>query len=47
MAIATGNSLILKPSERDPGAAQIIAELAEKAGSSTALRSNVLSHLRN
>lgn len=32
MAIATGNSLILKPSERDPGAAMIIAELAEKAG---------------
>lgn len=32
MAIATGNSLILKPSERDPGAALIIAELAEKAG---------------
>ncbi|ORY79303.1 methylmalonate-semialdehyde dehydrogenase [Leucosporidium creatinivorum] len=31
-AIATGNSLILKPSERDPGAAMIIAELAEKAG---------------
>lgn len=32
MAIATGNSLILKPSERDPGAAMIIAELCEKAG---------------
>ena len=32
MAIATGNSLILKPSERDPGAAMIIAELAEMAG---------------
>lgn len=31
-SIATGNSLILKPSERDPGAAMIIAELAEKAG---------------
>ncbi|KAK4058383.1 hypothetical protein OIO90_000541 [Microbotryomycetes sp. JL221] len=31
-AIATGNSLILKPSERDPGAAMIIAELAERAG---------------
>ncbi|SCV74145.1 BQ2448_6577 [Microbotryum intermedium] len=32
MAIATGNSLILKPSERDPGAAMIVAELAERAG---------------
>ncbi|KAM0788361.1 hypothetical protein ACM66B_001501 [Microbotryomycetes sp. NB124-2] len=31
-AIAAGNSLILKPSERDPGAAMIIAELAERAG---------------
>lgn len=32
MAVATGNTLILKPSERDPGAAMIIAELAERAG---------------
>lgn len=32
MAIASGNSLILKPSERVPGAAMIIAELAEQAG---------------
>ena len=34
MAIATvtGNTLILKPSERDPGAAMILAELAQKAG---------------
>ncbi|OWT40058.1 methylmalonate-semialdehyde dehydrogenase (acylating) [Cryptococcus neoformans var. grubii Br795] len=32
MAIATGNTLILKPSERDPGASAIIAELCEMAG---------------
>jgi malonate-semialdehyde dehydrogenase (acetylating)/methylmalonate-semialdehyde dehydrogenase len=32
MAIATGNTVILKPSERDPGAAMIIAELCERAG---------------
>ncbi|KZO98390.1 methylmalonate-semialdehyde dehydrogenase [Calocera viscosa TUFC12733] len=32
MATATGNTLILKPSERDPGAAMIIAELCERAG---------------
>lgn len=32
MAIATGNTLVLKPSERDPGAAGIIAELCERAG---------------
>ena len=32
MAIATGNTLILKPSERDPGAASIIVELCERAG---------------
>jgi malonate-semialdehyde dehydrogenase (acetylating)/methylmalonate-semialdehyde dehydrogenase len=32
MAIATGNTLILKPSERDPGACAIIAELCERAG---------------
>lgn len=32
MAIATGNTLIMKPSERDPGAAGIIAELCERAG---------------
>jgi len=32
MAIATGNTLILKPSERDPGAAMIIAELCQRAG---------------
>ncbi|QRW13899.1 aldehyde dehydrogenase family protein [Ceratobasidium sp. AG-Ba] len=32
MALATGNTLVLKPSERDPGAAMIIAELCERAG---------------
>lgn len=32
MALATGNTLILKPSERDPGAAMIIAELCQRAG---------------
>jgi malonate-semialdehyde dehydrogenase (acetylating) / methylmalonate-semialdehyde dehydrogenase len=32
IATVTGNCLILKPSERDPGAAMILAELAAKAG---------------
>ncbi|RMD42795.1 hypothetical protein DV735_g2377, partial [Chaetothyriales sp. CBS 134920] len=32
LATVTGNCLILKPSERDPGAAMIIAELCQKAG---------------
>ncbi|KZP10557.1 Methylmalonate-semialdehyde dehydrogenase [Athelia psychrophila] len=32
MALSTGNTLVLKPSERDPGAAMIIAELCERAG---------------
>lgn len=32
MATITGNTLILKPSERDPGAAMILAELVQKAG---------------
>lgn len=32
LATVTGNTLILKPSERDPGAAMIIAELCQKAG---------------
>ena len=31
-AIITGNCLVLKPSERDPGAAMILAELAKRAG---------------
>jgi malonate-semialdehyde dehydrogenase (acetylating)/methylmalonate-semialdehyde dehydrogenase len=34
MAAVTGNTLILKPSERDPGAAMIIAELFQRAGPS-------------
>lgn len=32
IATITGNTLIIKPSERDPGAAIILAELAQKAG---------------
>ncbi|KAK9780777.1 putative methylmalonate-semialdehyde dehydrogenase (CoA acylating) [Seiridium cardinale] len=32
IATVTGNTLILKPSERDPGAAIILAELAQQAG---------------
>lgn len=32
VSIAAGNTLILKPSERDPGATMIIAELCERAG---------------
>ncbi|KAF8999709.1 Aldedh-domain-containing protein [Hymenopellis radicata] len=32
MAAVTGNTLVLKPSERDPGAAMTIAELCQRAG---------------
>jgi malonate-semialdehyde dehydrogenase (acetylating)/methylmalonate-semialdehyde dehydrogenase len=32
LATVTGNCLILKPSERDPGAAMIVAELCKEAG---------------
>ncbi|KAJ1670707.1 hypothetical protein EV182_008048, partial [Spiromyces aspiralis] len=32
VAIATGNTMLLKPSEKDPGATMILAELAERAG---------------
>lgn len=32
MAVATGNTMILKPSERDPGATMLIAKLAQEAG---------------
>ncbi|QKX64812.1 uncharacterized protein TRUGW13939_11988 [Talaromyces rugulosus] len=32
IAVVTGNTMVLKPSERDPGAALIIAELARAAG---------------
>lgn len=38
MAAITGNTLILKPSERDPGAAMIIAELCERSGNMTPIR---------
>jgi len=37
LAVATGNTLIVKPSERDPGAAMIIAELCQRAGSEITL----------
>ncbi|KAH6916873.1 methylmalonate-semialdehyde dehydrogenase [Coprinopsis sp. MPI-PUGE-AT-0042] len=32
MAAVTGNTIVLKPSERDPGAAMMIAELCQRAG---------------
>lgn len=32
VATMTGNCLVMKPSERDPGAAMILAELAKEAG---------------
>ncbi|KAL3451054.1 Aldehyde/histidinol dehydrogenase [Aspergillus insuetus] len=32
VATITGNTLVMKPSERDPGAAMILAELAKEAG---------------
>lgn len=32
IAVITGNTVVLKPSERDPGAAMVLAELARKAG---------------
>ncbi|ODV92664.1 hypothetical protein CANCADRAFT_90631 [Tortispora caseinolytica NRRL Y-17796] len=32
LVTATGNTLVLKPSERDPGATMILAELAKEAG---------------
>ncbi|KIW04925.1 methylmalonate-semialdehyde dehydrogenase (acylating) [Verruconis gallopava] len=32
LALVTGNTLLLKPSERDPGAAMVIAELCAEAG---------------
>lgn len=32
LSVACGNSLIIKPSERDPGATMMIAELAQMAG---------------
>lgn len=32
MAVAAGNTFVLKPSERDPGAAVMLADLAQQAG---------------
>lgn len=32
VAIAAGNTFILKPSEKDPGASIILADLAQQAG---------------
>ncbi|SAM09869.1 hypothetical protein [Absidia glauca] len=32
LAIATGNSIVMKPSEKDPGAMMMLAELAAEAG---------------
>ena len=32
LAISCGNTFVLKPSERDPGAAMLLAELAMEAG---------------
>jgi len=32
MAVVTGNTFLMKPSERDPGAAMMIAKLAQEAG---------------
>ena len=32
LAVTSGNSMVLKPSERDPGAAMMLAELAMEAG---------------
>ncbi|CAM9970136.1 unnamed protein product [Choristocarpus tenellus] len=32
LAITSGNSFVLKPSERDPGAAMLLADMAYQAG---------------
>lgn len=32
LAITAGNTFVLKPSERDPGAAVMLADLAQQAG---------------
>ena len=32
LAITCGNTFVLKPSERDPGASMILARLAKEAG---------------
>merc|ERR1719261_1278447 len=32
MAVTAGNTMVMKPSEKDPGAAMILAKLAQEAG---------------
>jgi malonate-semialdehyde dehydrogenase (acetylating)/methylmalonate-semialdehyde dehydrogenase len=32
MALVCGNTMVMKPSERDPGATMILMELANEAG---------------
>jgi malonate-semialdehyde dehydrogenase (acetylating)/methylmalonate-semialdehyde dehydrogenase len=32
LAVAAGNTFVLKPSEKDPGASMLLAELAMQAG---------------
>lgn len=32
VAVAAGNTFVLKPSEKDPGAAVMLADLAQQAG---------------
>lgn len=32
LAVTAGNSFVLKPSERDPGAAMMLASMAKEAG---------------
>lgn len=32
MALVAGNTMVLKPSEQDPGAAMMLVELAKEAG---------------
>jgi malonate-semialdehyde dehydrogenase (acetylating)/methylmalonate-semialdehyde dehydrogenase len=32
MAVACGNTMLLKPSEKDPGAAMMLVKLAKEAG---------------
>jgi malonate-semialdehyde dehydrogenase (acetylating)/methylmalonate-semialdehyde dehydrogenase len=45
LATVTGNTLILKPSERDPGAAMIIAELCKRAGAAKPFSSLLFAYL--
>jgi malonate-semialdehyde dehydrogenase (acetylating)/methylmalonate-semialdehyde dehydrogenase len=32
LALVTGNTMVLKPSEQDPGCAMLLVELAKEAG---------------